>query len=362
MTMPAILQESKTDDDPITPVYRRPIERPSAWKATDFRSPADYTIELTATQLRDIEAAMGRVKAADLGLDDLQREHFELPSLRTVVDEIRHEIEDGRGFVVVRRLPVEAYSKDDLSMIFWGIGTHLGRGLSQSVLGDRLGHVKDFSREDPLARAYRNKQELSPHTDSCDLVGLFCLRDAQSGGVSRLTSAVTVHNVLRDEHPAVLERLYRGYCFHRRGEEQAGELAYTPYRVPVYSNTEGSVSARYVRTYVEAGEAAAGRPMDDAELAVLDRFEEVTKRPDLMLEFTLRPGEMYFINNYTILHARTAFDDGDAEEDRRRHLLRLWLEVPGMRPVHPYIRKNGIAAAPGRTPSYDWSRLTKNRN
>ena len=112
----------------------------------------------------------------------------------------------------------------------------------------------------------------------------------------------------------------------------------------------------------KAGEAAAGRPMDDTELAVLDRFEEVTKRADLMLEFTLRPGEMYFINNYTILHARTAFDDGEAEEDRRRHLLRLWLEVPGMRPVHPHIRKNGIAAVPGRTPSYDWSRLTKNRN
>ena len=124
---------------------------------------------------------------------------------------------------------------------------------------------------------------------------------------------MTVHNVLRDEHPAVLERLYRGYSFHRRGEEQPGELAYTPYRVPVYSNTEGKVSARYVRTYVEAGEAAAGRPMGEAELAVLDRFEEVTKRAELMLEFTLQPGEMYFINNYTVLHARTAFDEGDAE-------------------------------------------------
>jgi alpha-ketoglutarate-dependent taurine dioxygenase len=360
--MSAIRQPGKTDDGPITPVYRLPIDHPSAWRPADFASPADYTIELMASQLRDLEHAMARVKAAGLGLDDLGREHFELPSLRPVIDEIRGQIEKGRGFVVVRRLPVEAYSKDDLAMIFWGIGTHLGHGLSQSVLGDRLGHVKDFTREDPLARAYRNKQELSPHTDSADLVGLFCLRDAQSGGVSRLTSATAVHNVLREEYPAVLERLYRGYSFHRRGEEQPGELPYTPYRVPVYSNTEGNVSARYVRTYVEAGEAAAGRPMDDTELAVLDRFEKVTKRPDLMLEFTLRPGEMYFINNYTILHARTAFDDGDAEEDRRRHLLRLWLEVPEMRPVHPHIRKNGIGAVPGRTPSYDWSRLTKNRN
>src|SRR5437870_10730453 len=220
-------------------------------------------------------------------------------------------------------------------MIVWGLGTHLGRGLSQSVLGDRLGHVKDFSREDPLARAYRNKQELSPHTDSCDLGGLASLRDAQTGGVSRLTSAVSVHNALLAEDPECLERLYRGYVFHRRGEEQPGELSYTPYRVPVFSNIEHNVSARYVRTYVEAGEAAAGRPMDATELAFLDRFEAVTKRQELMLEFTLLPGEMYFINNYTILHARTAFDDGDAAEDRRRHLLRLWLEVPEMRPVHP---------------------------
>jgi hypothetical protein len=164
------------------------------------------------------------------------------------------------------------------------------------------------------------------------------------------------------ECPDALGRLYRGYVFHRRGEEQPGEQPYTPYRVPVFSSVDGYVSARYVRTYVEAGEAAAGRPMDAAELAVLDRFEEITKRSELMLEFTLQPGEMYFVNNYTILHARTAFDDGDAEEDQRRHLLRLWLDVPGMRPVHPYIKKNGIAPVPGRTPSFDWAALTDNRS
>jgi hypothetical protein len=362
-TMSAIqLNAIAEDDAPLTPVCGTPIDHPGAWKVADFTTPADYTIELDATHLRDIERAIRQIKTAGLGLDDLRREHFEVPSLRPVIDEIRREIEDGRGFVVVRRLPVEDYSKDEIGMIFWGVGTYLGRGLSQSVLGDRLGHVKDFSREDPLARAYRNKRELSPHTDACDLVGLACLLSAESGGVSQLTSALTVHNVMLAECPEALERLYRGYVFHRRGEEKPGDLPYTPYRVPVYSNTDGKVSARYVRTYVEAGEAAAGWPMAEAELAVLDRFEEITKRPELMLEFTLQPGEMYFINNYTILHARTAFDDGDAEEDRRRHLLRLWLEVPQMRPVHQHIRSGGIEAVPGRTPSYDWSKLTSNRN
>ncbi|HVH78744.1 MAG TPA: TauD/TfdA family dioxygenase [Stellaceae bacterium] len=362
--MTALLEATRPVDDeaPATPMYRAPIDHPSAWKVADFKSPADYTIEFTAPQLRDIESAMRRIKEAGIGLDDLQREHFDVPSLAPLVAEIHRQIKDGRGFIVVRRLPVEHYTKDELGMIFWGLGTHLGRGLSQSVMGDRLGHVKDFSREDPLARAYRNKQELSPHTDSCDLVGLACLRNAESGGVSRLTSAVSVHNALLAEHPEFLESLYGGYVFHRRGEEKPGDLPYTPYRVPIYSNIDGNVSARYVRTYVEAGEAAAGRPMGAADLAVLDCFEATSKRPDLMLEFTLQPGEMYFVNNYTILHARTAFDDGDAPDDQRRHLLRLWLDVPGMRPVHPYIKRNGIEPQAGRTPSFDWASLTGNRS
>src|ERR1700741_3400908 len=151
-------------DAPLTPVYGRPINHPGAWKVADFKTPAGYTIELDASHLRDIARAVRRIKAAGLGLHDLPRGHFAVPSLRLVIYEIRREIEDRRGFVVLRRLPVEDYSKDEIGMIFWGIGTYLGRGLSQSVLGDRLGHVKDFSREDPLARAYRNKQELSPHT------------------------------------------------------------------------------------------------------------------------------------------------------------------------------------------------------
>jgi hypothetical protein len=254
--MTTILEARATQDSeaPATPIFSAPIRHPSAWTVADFGSSADYSVELDAAQLRDIAAVMRRIKAAGIGLDELQRNHFEVPSLRPVVEEIHRQVEDGRGFVLLRGLPVEDYSKDDLGLIFWGIGTHLGRGLSQSVMGDRLGHVKDFSREDPGARAYRNKQELSPHTDSCDLVGLLCLRNAQAGGgVFRLTSAISVHNALLAEHPDVLAALYRGYVRHRRGEEQPGELPYTPYRIPVYSNVEDKVSARYVRSYLEAG-------------------------------------------------------------------------------------------------------------
>jgi Taurine catabolism dioxygenase TauD, TfdA family len=351
------------DQAPATPVYRRPIEHPAAWRASQFAGPGDYTIELTPAQLGEIDDAIARIRADGLSLEDIEQRHFAVPRLMPVIDEIRHQLIAGRGFAVVGSLPVERYSKDELGMVFWGIGTHLGRGLSQSVMGDRLGHVKDMSREDPNARAYRNKQELSPHTDLSDLVGLLSLRRAKSGGTSRLTSALAVHNAILAERPQYLDRLYRGYVYHRRGEEQPGDLPVTPHPVPVFSRVGGDVSVRYVRTYIEAGMAAVGAPIDDFDKEALQFFEEVSKRPDLMLEFTLEPGQMYLLNNYTVLHARTQFEDFE-EEDRRRHLLRLWLEAPGMRAVHPHVHLfegGGIAPVAGRTPSFDWRHLTDKR-
>ena len=353
----------RADQAPSTTVYREPIGHPTAWKVTDFTSPREYTVELTTVQLADIDDAVKQVRASGLALDDIERRHFPLPTLTPVIEYIQREIATGLGFVVVGRLPVDRYTKDELGMIYWGLGTHLGRGLSQSVMGDRLGHVKDVSRQDPNARAYRNRQELSPHTDLSDLVGLLCLRSARAGGTSRLTSALAIHNAILAERPLYLDRLYRGYIYHRRGEERPGDLPVTPHPVPVFSNVGGHVSVRYVRTYIEAGMAAVGAPIDQFDREVLDFFELTSKRPDLMLEFTLEPGQMYFLNNYTVLHARTEFEDFE-EEERRRHLLRLWLEVPGMRAVHPHVHLfdgQGIAPVAGRTPSYDWKDLTTRR-
>src|SRR5262245_65170794 len=200
----------RADQAPATPPYRGPIGYPGAWKTTDFSSPRDYTLELTSTQLDDIDDAVCKVRAAGLALEDIEQKHFPLKTLEPAFDRIRREITSGLGFLVVGPLPVERYAKNELGMIYWGLGTHLGRGLSQSVMGDRLGHVKDMSRVDPNARAYRNKQELSPHTDLSDLVGLLCLRTSKAGGTSRLTSALAVHDGSLAARPESLGRLYPG--------------------------------------------------------------------------------------------------------------------------------------------------------
>jgi hypothetical protein len=137
---------AQDSDTPATPVFAASIRHPSAWTVADFRSPADYSVDLDAAHLRDIAAAVRRIKAAGIGLDALQREHFEVPSLRPVIEEIRRQVEDGRGFVLLRRLPIKDYSKDDLG---------------QSVDGDP--RAAGFTPGTP-----RSGRLLRPHGSACE--------------------------------------------------------------------------------------------------------------------------------------------------------------------------------------------------
>ncbi len=103
-----------------------------------------------------------------------------------------------------------------------------------------------------------------------------------------------------------------------------------------------------------------GEPLREEEVAAIDYFEAVARRPDVKLEFTLEAGEAIFFNNCTMLHNRTAFED-DPEGRRKRHLLRLWLMLDGRRPlvpaVHAYKGTQGIAGRGARSTYYTGATL-----
>jgi len=334
--------------------YDRPIDHPSAWKASDFKGAYDHAYDLTPRRLAAFDRALAAIRAAGLTLNGVAREHFELPEIADELAALREAVVNGRGFVVIRGFPIDRYAPDDIELIYWGLGTHFGIGQSQSVLGDRLGHVVDMTRSDPHARAYRNKQTLTLHTDLCDIVAMLSLQTSASGGVSLFASALAVHNEILKSRPEHLPFLYRGAPYHRRGEEMPGQLPWTPHDVPVLSHRQGIVSCRYVREYLLPGAEAAGRPLTPAQIAALDCFDAIANRDDVCLRFIIEPGTAIFFNNWTVLHGRTAFEDGD-DPKHRRHLLRLWLEVPGARPVVPetaVYETVGIAPQAGKAPSY----------
>ena len=209
----------------MTQIRRAPIDHPSAWRGSDFDSPDDFAIDPGPRHLRAFERALERIRADRLELNDVERRHFEVPDIAGDIAAWFEEVQHGRGFVFLRGFPVDEWSEDEIGIIYWGIGTHMGVGVSQSVLGDRLGHVMDFSKGNPNARAYRNKQALGLHTDLSEIVAMLSLSQARTGGLSRFCSAVTLHNEILANHPEYLEPLYRGFPCYRatRGPDSASQ-------------------------------------------------------------------------------------------------------------------------------------------
>lgn len=329
------------------------IDDASAWKGPELGAKDDFAIDLEARHIDAFDRALEVIEAGGVTLDAMERRHFEVPEITADIADWFAQVQDGRGFVLVRGFPLERYSQEQIELIYWGIGTHMGTGVSQSVLGDRLGHVTDHSGHDPNARAYRNARELGLHTDFSEIVSLFSLARAKRGGASRIASATTVHNEILKRDPSLLAPLYEGFPYYRSGEQGPGEDPVTPWNVPVFSYIDGKLSARYIREYIDRGAAITGRTIEGHALEALDAFEHFANSPDIYLEMMLEPGEALFQNNFATMHARTAFEDDEAA-GFKRHLLRLWLDVENGRPARremELFETTGIRRQEGQTPS-----------
>lgn len=239
------------------------------------------------------------------------------------------DLESGRGFVVLDRVPVEENAEAEAQLMYWLVGQMLGVPFEQNVQGTLLYDVRDTGQDVSYgARFSVTNAESTFHTDNSfgasilDYVGLLCIRPAKQGGRSQVVSGVAVHEELRERHPEELAVLYRPFHFDRRGGVREGEAPTVSYPVIAWDGREPVF--RYLRYWIETGHQKAGTPLTPTQVRALDTLDQVAGRPEMRVEFDLRPGQMFFINNRWILHNRTAFEDF-AEPARRRHLVRLWL-------------------------------------
>jgi hypothetical protein len=328
---------------PMTMPPRPLVEGPSAWIGRDLRAREDEWIyPLSAAEIAEIETATAAVRARGLDLAEISRADFPLPGLGPKLDRMREEILDGRGFVLIRNLPVEGRPIADSATAYWGVGTYFGKARSQNAKGHLLGHVRDLglATSDPNVRTYQTTERQHFHTDSCDIVGLLCLKTAKRGGLSSLTSSMAIYNEMARRRPDLVARLFRPSPTDRRGEVPAGKKPF--FEIPIYNDYRGYLSVLYSRPYIHSSQRfPEARRLEPEDIAALDLFDELANDPDLRLDMQLRPGDMQFVHNHTILHDRTAFEDWP-EPERRRHLLRLWLAAPGARPLPPiYAERYG---------------------
>jgi hypothetical protein len=316
---------------------RKPIEGPSAWTGAEMRGrEAEWCYRLSPSHTAEIEAALQAVKARGLDIADIRRDDFPLPTLGPVLEQLRDEVLDGRGFVLVRGMPVEDRPIAESATAYWGVGSYFGSARSQNAKGHLLGHVYDLggrSATDPTIRSYATAERQNFHIDRCDVVALLCLRRAKSGGLSAIVSSMTLHNVMAARRPDLLERLYQAFPVDRRGEVPEGKAPF--YEAPVFNEYAGTLSVLYSRLHIGSSQRfPEARRLTAEDVEALDMLADLASDPELRLDMTFMPGDIQFLHNHTILHARTAYEDWP-DTERKRHLLRLWLSPPSARPLPP---------------------------
>ncbi len=195
---------------------------------------------------------------------------FPLPTVGPTLQSLHNDLQHGIGFWLIRGLPVDIDSIRSASTIFYGIGSHLGSARSQNAMGHILGHVRDIGTDlkDAKTRIYQTSARQTFHTDSCDAVGLLCLRQALEGGDSPLASTLTVYNEMMHQCPDLAEHLFRPVATDRRGEVSDGEKPY--FMIPVRNWFEGCLTGRYQRQYIDSAVRfeEAARPTNMSKLSI----------------------------------------------------------------------------------------------
>ena len=329
------------DNTPTYDIPPSPVSDPAGWLGPDIQNSDRWQYRLSSSDLADIDAALKSVRNKGLSIIEIGKDDFPLGAFGETLQRLRHDLLEGLGLFKLSGVPVGGrYSMEDSAILYWGIGAHLGFPVSQNGRGHLLGHVIDLGRSSESEglkkyRGYSSREELAYHQDSADLVGLFCLAQAKSGGESVLVSSVAIHNEIHRTRPDLLKVLYQPFWVSRKSEIPAGAKPY--FRIPIFNYFQGRLTA-----YFSGGHMMALKvfpelpPFTEEQQEGIALINKLANDPRFHMRMTLQPGDIQFLHNHTMLHTRTAYEDYP-EIDRRRHLLRLWTIVPENRPLPQWI-------------------------
>jgi hypothetical protein len=302
-----------------------PIDTPAVWRGPALAGSHDWIHMLSPTEVTELERAATHARATGKRLPELERTDFPLDALASSAEKWLDVLEGGRGFLLVRGIPVERWGDELAALAYWGLGLHLGSPISQNAAGDLLGHVRDTgaSPADPAVRLYKTRERLGFHTDGADVIGLLCLRPAKAGGASRIASSAAIYNEILARRPDLVPALYEPFPFDRNGEERPGEPPF--FAIPLCRTQAGWLRTFYIGWYIRGSQRHPSAPrLTAAQRDVIDLIDAIAESPAFHLDMEFRSGDVQWLKNSVILHARTEFDDFP-EPERRRHLLRLWL-------------------------------------
>ncbi|KAG0650771.1 Taurine hydroxylase SAT17 [Hyphodiscus hymeniophilus] len=327
---------------PPQPEYLRPysdfpkeITGETVWKAEDYtNNPERWVHVFSEEEIAELSAVSDKFLANKTPLTGISKGNFHLPKLSVLLNSIKLEILNGKGFILFKGFPVEKWGNHKSAVAYMGLGTYLGYFVSQNGRGHVLGHVKDLgedAKQIDKVRIYRTNARQFFHADDSDIVGLLCIARALEGGESDIVSSHHVWNTLQKERPDVAETLTKPiWYFDRKGEVSEGEEPYI--RTSVFyleKGPNGRVYSKWDPYYVKSLDrfmnAGVIPRLSPEQVEAAKVLEDTCHR--LRLHMILEVGDIQFLSNEHVLHARTEYKD-HAPPTPRRHLMRLWLATP----------------------------------
>jgi hypothetical protein len=303
------------------------IHGPADWTGDEMREQSDWMIELQPGHVDELTAALNDVDRPGLELIDIAKSDFPLPTLGPVLEDMVDELMNGRGFALLRGVPVDSLTEHQAELMAWGLGLHVGIPLQQGLGAKLLVHVRDqgVDPNSPLARGYQHRAFLNYHTDTPDVVALLCIRPAKEGGVSTIVSSVAVHNEIVRARPDLADLMYEPWWHDRR----RGDGPDSFFQCPIYAVDEARTRlfAYYGPDYVRSAPRGANVPdLTPQQIEAMKLLERLNNEPRFVLDMHFQPGDVQFLNNYVVMHGRTEYVDYP-DPELKRDLIRVWLTV-----------------------------------
>ncbi len=323
----------------------RAISGPAGWYGRDLANGDEWLYRLSPTETEELLRWVTALRRGGRPREQIRVEDVPLGALAPAMQTWRAMLRGGRGFVLIRGLPLDRMSDGDAALAYWALGLHLGTPAPQNFLGETLVDIRDTGANpnDPSTRLYKTRAEQDFHTDGADIIGLLCLRTSRSGGASRIVSSVTVFNEVLRRRPDLAPTLFRDFYWHYFEPQMDAPVHFVR---PICSRRGDGLNTFFIPWYIRRAQDLAGVPALSAEqAAIVELLETTANDPALYLDMEFRPGDMQLLKNSVILHKRTTYEDWE-DPARKRHLLRLWLAAPDFDDGDEQLRRGITLNAP----------------
>ena len=313
-----------------------PLSDPAMWVGSQFHNDKSWIHNFIPNDILELKAALSRIRIRPLASNSFNQTDFPLPNLSKKIKKIVKEVESGRGFAVLKGFPTKQFNRREIEIIYWGIGTYLGTPISQNSKGDLITEVSDKGSsylKNINDRGYMSGDKLNPHVDTSDMTVLLCLKTAYEGGLSSLASSAAIFNEVYNNHSNFLKFYYRGFHHDLRGEGPTGKLDEVTKRpIPIFSIYKGLLSCCYNDKIIYSAHKKIGSDLSTKEIEAIELIKKIATRPDIKFDFEFQVGDLQFINNYALLHSRSAYKSG-LNNQGQRCLLRMWMNSKTPRPL-----------------------------